>query len=65
MRLNWIQWFWMSAAVLFVASLLLDIANIWNVSPTYMLLGSTLLLVSNWWLMPSMKKIEKAQRRRS
>lgn len=65
MKLNVIQWLWMSAVSLFAASLLLDLANIINVPPIYMLLVSTALLVSGWWVMPSMKEIAKAQRRRS
>ena len=65
MKLTILQWLWVSAGALFAASVLLDVAGIVNVRPTYMLLCSTLLLISGWWLMPSMKEIRKAQRRRS
>ena len=58
------QWVWLTAGALFTACLLLDVVNVMNVQEIYMLLGSTLLLVSGWWIMPSMKEIEKAQRRR-
>jgi hypothetical protein len=65
MKLNAIQWAWMGAAALFVASLLLDVINIVNVPPVYMLLCSTSLLVAGWWVGPSLIELEKAQRRRS
>lgn len=64
MKLNLLQWLWVSAAALFVLCLLLDIANVWNMSPTYMLLACSLLVVSDWFVMPSLRKPEKAQRRR-
>jgi membrane protein implicated in regulation of membrane protease activity len=65
MKLNALQWAWMSAAAIFVASLLLDLANIVNVPPIYMLLCSTLLVVVGWRVMPSIKELEQPQRRRS
>ncbi len=65
MKLNTAQWLWMSAAALFMASVLLDLANVVNVPPIYWLLGSTSLTVIGWWVMPSMKELKKAQRRRS
>jgi hypothetical protein len=64
MKLNAVQWLWLIAAAFYIASLLLDLANVLNVPPIYMLLGSTLLLISAWWVGPSMKEIQKAHRRR-
>jgi hypothetical protein len=64
MKLNLLQWLWVGAAVLFVFGLLLDVANVWNMSPTYMLLGSSLLVVTDWLVMPSLKELGRAQRRR-
>jgi hypothetical protein len=63
-KLTAIQWLWMSAVACFAASLVLDLADILDVPPIYMLLGSTLLLVSGWWVMPSITEIGKARRRR-
>ena len=65
MRLNLAQWLWMSAAAMLAASMLLDLANVVEIPPIYWLLGSTSLLVIDWWVMPSMKELKKAQRRRS
>ena len=64
MKLNLLQWLWVGAAVLFVLGLLLDVANVWNMSPIYMLLGGSLLVVTDWLVMPSLKELEQAQRRR-
>jgi hypothetical protein len=64
MKLNLVQWLWVGAAALFVSSLLLDVANVWNVPAEYMLVGSILLLVTNILVMPSDKEIRKARRRR-
>ncbi len=64
MKVRAIQWLWLIAVVLFAVSLLLDLANILNVPPIYMLLCSTLLIVSGWWLMPSVKEMSEAHRRR-
>lgn len=65
MKLSSVQWLWLVAVALYAASLLLDVANVLNVPVIYMLLGSTLLLISGWLVMPSMKEMRKAQRRRS
>ena len=46
MKLNAMQWIWMAAVALFVASLLLDLAGVVNVPPIYMLLCSTSLVVA-------------------
>lgn len=64
MKLNTAQWLWMSAAALLMASVFLDIANVVNVPPIYWLLGSTSLLITDWWVMPSMKELARAERRR-
>ncbi len=57
MKLSAVQWLWMGAVMLLAASRLLDVANVVEVPPIYMLLGSTLLLISGWLVMPSMKEI--------
>ncbi|WP_324808801.1 hypothetical protein SH584_04230 [Sphingomonas sp. LY29] len=64
MKLNVVQWLWVSAAVLFVLALLLDVANVWNVPPIYMLLGASLLVVTEWTVMPSLKELGNTRRRR-
>jgi hypothetical protein len=65
MKLNAIQWLWMGGVAILAASLLLDLANVVNVAPLYMLLGSAFLLASGWWVMPSIKELEQPRRRRS
>jgi hypothetical protein len=65
MKLSVIQWVWMGAAACFVGSLLLDVADLVNVPPIYMLLCSTSLVVAGWWVGPSVKELGKAQQRRS
>lgn len=65
MRLNTAQWLWMSAVALVMASVLLDLANVVNLPPIYWLLSCGSLTVIGWWVMPSMKELTKAQRRRS
>ena len=65
MKLNAIQWIWMGAVVVFAGSLLLDLAGVVNVPAIYMLLCSMSLVVAGWWVGPSIKELDKAQRRRS
>ena len=63
MKLNAVQWLWMTGAVLFFAAVMLDIANVMDVPPIYLLLGSTSLTAIGWWVMPSIKEIKRAQRK--
>lgn len=65
MKLNLGQWLWLVAWVLYVASLLLGVADVVNLPTVYILLGAPLLVFSGWWLMPSMEEMRKAQRKRS
>jgi hypothetical protein len=46
MKLNMVQWLWMIAAAVVMASALLDLADVVNVPPIYWLLGTTSLTVS-------------------
>ncbi|HEX8513633.1 MAG TPA: hypothetical protein VF688_11080 [Allosphingosinicella sp.] len=64
MKLNRIQWLWMIAAAALMLSLILDLADVLDVPTFYILVGNMLLLVSGWWVIPSMREIDKAQRRR-
>ena len=63
MKLNVVQWLWVSAAVLFVTGLLLDVADVWNMPPIYMMMGGALLVLTDWMVMPSLKEMDGARRR--
>jgi hypothetical protein len=69
MTLTPVGWLWFIAVALYIASLLLDVLDVLNLPSIYMLTGSMLLLVSGWWVGPSMKELSKEisrrQRRRS
>jgi hypothetical protein len=42
--------------------LLLDLANVWNVQPIHMLMGASLLVVTERMVIPSLKEMQKARR---
>ncbi len=64
MKLNAPQWLWLVAVFLVFATVLLDVANVANIPPIYWMLGFGLLTPIGWWVMPSMKELESADRHR-
>ena len=65
MKLSVPQWLWLLAVAALFGIVMVDIIGLVQVPPIYWMLGFGLLVPIGWWVMPSMKELNKAQRRHS
>jgi antibiotic biosynthesis monooxygenase (ABM) superfamily enzyme len=62
MTLSWPQRIWMVGVTLYLAWLLGDILDLYDVPPIYMLAGLAPFLLT-WWVMPSLAALSGRRRR--